>query len=264
MGVVVLQGAAQADLIQGLLVEAIGAEEMQKRKVICGNSPSLQGDERDIIFLSMVAAPNARFTSLPVPEPGETNKYAQRFNVAASRAKDQLWLFHSLTVNHLGSNCLRGRLLEHFQNPDAGIDRIQGLNIEELRLKAHQADRKTESAPRPFDSWFEVDVALQIAGRGYNVVPQYPFAGRRIDLVIQGSTAQLAVECDGDYWHGRLEEQYKADLARQRQLERCGWQFFRIRECLYYADADKALAPLWPLLERMGIYSPVCKERQAG
>ncbi|CAK8714698.1 RecBCD enzyme subunit RecD [Candidatus Electronema halotolerans] len=247
MGVIVLQGTAQADLIQGLLVEAIGAEEMQKRRIICGNAPSFQGDERDVIFLSMVAAPNARFTSMT------GLKYEQRFNVAASRARDQMWLFHSLTLNEprLGSNCLRRRLLEHFQNPDAGIDRIQGLNIEELRLAAHQAERKTESAPKPFDSWFEVDVALQIAGRGYNVVPQYPFAGRRIDLVIQGSAAQLAVECDGDYWHG--PERYEADLARQRQLERCGWQFFRIRECLYYADADKALAPLWPLLERMGI-----------
>jgi very-short-patch-repair endonuclease len=243
MGVIVLQGAAQADLIQGLLMEAIGAEEMQKRRIICGNPPSFQGDERDVIFLSMVAAPNARFTSMT------GLKYEQRFNVAASRAKDQLWLFHSVTVNHLGSNCLRRRLLEHFQNPDAPV--VGGLNIEELRLAVHQADRKTESAPRPFDSWFEVDVALQIAGRGYNVVPQYEFSGRRIDLVIQGDTAQLAVECDGDYWHG--PERYEADLARQRQLERCGWQFFRIRECVYYADADKALAPLWPLLEWMGI-----------
>ncbi|WP_420207824.1 AAA domain-containing protein [Candidatus Electronema sp. JC] len=260
IGVVVLQGAAQADLIQGLLVETIGAEEMQKRKVICGNPPSFQGDERDIIFLSMVAAPNARFTSLPVPEPGETNQYAQRFNVAASRARDQMWLFHSLTLNEprLGSNCLRRRLLEHFQNKDAPNGDIQCLNIEELeelRLKAHQADRKTESAPKlkrfDFDSWFEVDVTLQIAGQGYCVVPQYEFAGRRIDLVIQGSKAQLAVECDGDYWHDL--KSYPADLARQRQLERCGWQFFRIRECLYYADADKALAPLWPLLERIGI-----------
>ncbi|MGB5684854.1 MAG: AAA domain-containing protein [Candidatus Electrothrix sp.] len=224
---------------------------MEKHNIICGNPPSFQGDEKDIIFLSMVAAPNVKFTSLTKAT------YEQRFNVAVSRARDQLWLFHSVTINHLGSNCLRRKLLEHFQNPEAGTDLIQGINIEELRLAEHQADRKTESAPRPFDSWFEVDVALQIAARGYNVVPQYPFAGRRIDLVIQGEKAQLAVECDGDYWHG--PERYTADLARQRQLERCGWQFFRIRECLYYADADKALTTLWPLLERMEI-EPVAEK----
>ncbi|MCI5162304.1 MAG: hypothetical protein D3917_09860, partial [Candidatus Electrothrix sp. AX5] len=252
MGVIVLQGAAspkgetaQNRFIQSQLLETIGPEKMEKHNIICGNPPSFQGDERDIIFLSMVVAPNARFTSLT------KTTYEQRFNVAVSRARDQLWLFHSVTINHLGSNCLRLKLLEYFQNPDAGMSIIQGIDIEKLRLAEHQADRKTESAPRPFDSWFEVDVALQIATQGYKVVPQYPFAGRRIDLVIQGEKAQLAVECDGDYWHG--PERYTADLARQRQLERCGWQFFRIRECLYYADADKALTPLWPLLERMEI-----------
>uniref|UniRef100_UPI0040579230 AAA domain-containing protein n=1 Tax=Candidatus Electrothrix sp. TaxID=2170559 RepID=UPI0040579230 len=261
IGVIVLQGSAskkgetaQSRLIQSQLLETIGPEKMEKYSIICGNPPSFQGDERDIIFLSMVAAPNANFTSLTA------QKYEQRFNVAVSRAKDQLWLFHSVTVNHLRDNCLRRKLLEHFQNPDAGISIIQGINLEELRLAEHQADRKTESAPRPFDSWFEVDVALQIAARGYKVVPQYPFAGRRIDLVIQGTKGQLAVECDGDYWHG--PERYAADLVRQRQLERCGWQFFRIRECLYYADADKALASLWPLLERMEI-APAIVEKTA-
>jgi very-short-patch-repair endonuclease len=249
IGVIVLQGTRQGKHIQNLLVEAIGPEEFDKRNIKCAHPPAFQGAERDIIFLSMVAAPNVRLTSMT------GLKYEQRFNVAVSRAKDQLWLFHSVTVNHLGENCLRRKLLDHFQNPDAGIGLIQGLNLEELRLAEHQADRKTESAPRPFDSWFEVDVALQIAARGYNVVPQYPFAGRRIDLVIQGEKAQLAVECDGDYLHG--PERYTADLARQRQLERCGWQFFRIRECLYYADADKALAPLWPLLERMEIEAAI-------
>ncbi len=245
IGVIVLQGTGQGKLIQDLLVEAIGPEENDKRRIKCAHPPAFQGDERDIIFLSMVAAPNVKLTSLT------KTTYEQRFNVAVSRARDQLWLFHSVTINHLGSNCLRRKLLEHFQNPEAGTDLIQGINIEELRLAEHQADRKTESAPRPFDSWFEVDVALQIATRGYKVVPQYPFAGRRIDLVIQGEKAQLAVECDGDYWHG--PERYTADLARQRQLERCGWQFFRVRECLYYADADKALMPLWTVLERMEI-----------
>ena len=110
---------------------------------------------------------------------------------------------------------------------------------------------------------FEITIVNNFLERGYKQGKNTALCRSiKIDLVIQGSKAQLAVECDGDYWHG--PKQYEADLARQRQLERCGWQFFRIRECLYYADADKALAPLWPLLERMGIYSSVCKEKQSG
>jgi very-short-patch-repair endonuclease len=86
---------------------------------------------------------------------------------------------------------------------------------------------------------------------GYRVVPQYTFAGRNIDLVIQGQQAQLAVECDSDQWQG--PEQYTADLEQQEKLERCGWQVFRIRGSRYYAEPDKALEPLVQLLEQLEI-----------
>jgi hypothetical protein len=85
------------------------------------------------------------------------------------------------------------------------------------------------------------------------VVPQFKFADKRIDLVVQGQKAQLALECDGDFWHGK--DEFVADMERQRKLERCGWQFFRIRGSCYYATPEKALEPLWVQLEKMGIRS---------
>ena len=247
MGVIVLQGEAQAYHIEEKLLQKIGAEEMENRRLICGNPYSFQGDERDVIFLSMVAAPNERIGAMTKASD------QRRFNVAASRARDQMWLFHSATLNHLSEQCFRKRLLEHFMNPISHISQALGETAEELRIKAFQANRMIEKAPPPFDSWFEVDVALQIAGKGFRVVPQYEFAGKRIDLVIQGEKSQLAVECDGDYWHGA--DAYTADMERQRMLERCGWKFFRIRESRYYADPEKSLEPLWSLLEHMGIQS---------
>lgn len=246
MGVIVLQGEAQAYLIQDMLLDRLGAEEFENRRLLCGNSYSFQGDERDVIFLSMVAAPNERIGAL-------TKEADQRrFNVAASRAQEQMWLFYSVTINDLSDQCYRKRLLEYFLDPTSQIKRALGEDADKLRLKAHQADRRIEHAPTPFDSWFEVDVALQIAGEGYRVVPQFQFADKRIDLVIQGEKSQLAVECDGDFWHG--PDAYKADMERQRKLERCGWQFFRIRESCYYSGPELALQPLWTLLENMGIF----------
>jgi very-short-patch-repair endonuclease len=254
MGVIVLQGEAQAYHIEEKLLQKIGAEEMENRRLICGNPYSFQGDERDIIFLSMVAAPNERI--------GTMTKAAdqRRFNVAASRAQDQMWLFHSATINHLSEQCFRRRLLEHFLNPASHISQALGEDAEELREKAFQANRMIEKAPAPFDSWFEVDVVLQIAGNGFRVVPQYKFADKRIDIVVQGEKSQLAVECDGDFWHGA--DAYTADMERQRKLERCGWQFFRIRESRYYADPEKALEPLWSLLEQMGIVPVTANDKQ--
>lgn len=247
MGVIVLQGEAQAYHIENQLLQRIGAEEMDNRRLICGNPYSFQGDERDIIFLSMVAAPNERI--------GAMTKAAdqRRFNVAASRARNQMWLFYSATTNHLSEQCFRRRLLEHFLNPMSHISQALGENAEELRERAYRANRVIEKAPAPFDSWFEIDVALKIAGQGYRVVPQYEFADKRIDLVVQGKKSQLAVECDGDFWHGA--DAYTADMERQRKLERCGWHFVRIRESRYYADPEKALELLWVLLDRMGISS---------
>jgi len=247
MGVIVLQGEAQAYHIEEKLLQKIGAEEMENRRLICGNPYSFQGDERDIIFLSMVAAPNERIGAMTKASD------QRRFNVAASRAQDQMWLFYSATMNHLSEQCFRRRLIEHFLNPASHISQALGENAEELRKRAFQANRMIEKAPVPFDSWFEVDVALQIAGNSFRVVPQYEFAGKEIDLVVQGEKSQLAVECDGDRWHGA--DAYTADRERQRKLERCGWNFFRIRESRYYADPEKALKPLWSLLERMGISS---------
>ena len=73
----------------------------------------------------------------------------------------------------------------------------------------------------------------------------------RIDLVVEGMQGRLAVECDGDEWHG--PERYEQDMARQRDLERAGWQFVRIRGGDFYRDSGKATEPLWSELDRLGI-----------
>ena len=87
--------------------------------------------------------------------------------------------------------------------------------------------------------------------RGYTVIPQYPANGYNIDLVVVGAKGRLAIECDGDAWHG--PDAYEADLARQRDLERCGWQFFRIRESAFYVDQHAALDELWTTLDELDI-----------
>ena len=245
MGVIILQGQTQAQIIENMLIKELGVEEMAKRKLICGNPYDFQGDERDIIFLSMVSAPNQRigaFTKAPDQ---------RRFNVAASRAKDQMWLFYTATANDLSETCLRKRLLEFFNNPESQITQALGEEAERLREKARSANRGIEKPPNPYDSWFEVDVCLAIAARGYRVVPQYPIAGKSIDLVVEGTESQLAVECDGDHWHGA--DKYQEDMERQRKLERAGWQFHRIRASSFYANREKDLEDLWARLRELNI-----------
>ncbi len=244
MGVVVLQGEAQAALIENQLLERLGAEEMERRRLVCGNPYSFQGDERDIMFLSLVAASNERI--------GPLTKAAdeRRFNVAASRARDMMILFHSVTCDDLSSSCLRRRLLDFFENTKP--QQIAGIERDELERRASQDNRRVVNPPPPFESWFEVDVALELLRKDFTVLAQYEVAGKRIDLVVEGGQARLAVECDGDNWHGA--DRYEADMERQRQLERCGWEFFSVRESAFYSNKENALAGLWRALEDRDIF----------
>ncbi len=197
------------------------------------------------MFLSMVAAPNVRIGALTK----EADK--RRFNVAASRARDQVWLFHSVQLPELSSSCLRHALLNYYLNPTLAQVGPDNTSLEELRVLARKSNRHRNKTPRPFESWFELDVFLEIANRGYRVIPQFRVSNYRIDFVVKGSSAQLAVECDGDEFHG--PENYEKDIARERTLRRCGWKFWRVRGSEFYLDPDKALLSLWDELELRGI-----------
>jgi REase_MTES_1575/AAA domain len=245
MGVISLQGEYQAGLIQRLLKERLGEQEMTRREIICGDAYAFQGDERDVIFMSLVAAPNERIGALTK----ETDK--RRFNVAASRPRDQAWLFHTATLNDLNQEDLRFKLLSYYQNPAQSPLGMPDWNRCESQL--------------------ERDVGLQISSRGYRVAVQFEPLGRggkRIDLVVEGENARLAVECDGDRWHG--PEEYEKDMFRQRQLERAGLVFWRIRGSEFYRSPSAAMAPLWTKLSEMGIEpwdvtrkSPVASEKRS-
>jgi len=105
---------------------------------------------------------------------------------------------------------------------------------------------------------FEVEVALELVRKGFRVIPQFDVAGRRIDLVVEGGHARLAVECDGDEWHGA--DRYEEDMQRQRILERCGWEFFRVRASQFYSGKQTALNRLWNMLNERGIHPQLSKE----
>jgi hypothetical protein len=48
-------------------------------------------------------------------------------------------------------------------------------------------------------------------------------------------------------------EQIERDMARQRQLERCKWVFWRVSASSFYFDREKAMASLWRKLVELGI-----------
>ena len=247
IGVISLVGDAQARDIETRLLRRLGPEETERRQLVCGDAYAFQGDERDVMFLSMVSAPRDG-RSIRAMTDADTQR---RFNVAASRAKDQLYLFHTATLADLNPTCMRYQLLQYCLDPQVAIPDVAGLDLSELERLAVQVRREPGNQPAPFESWFELDVFLRVARRGYRVIPQFEIAGCRIDLVVQGMDGSLAVECDGDAWHG--VDRYEQDASRQRDLERCGWTFWRVRESVFRLDPSEALSDLWETLKAHGI-----------
>ncbi len=240
IGVISLLGPQQAKLIERQLLASVSPEEMVAREIRCGDSASFQGAERDVMLLSLVAAPTdgRRLTALT------KDTFVQRYNVAASRAKDQMILFYSTPVELLrNEEDMRFRLVEYCERVAAN----QGAGIPGAFVHPVAEDRLQP----PFESLFEQRICNALAARGFIVVPQYESLGYRIDLVVVGANGKLAVECDGDHWHG--PERFGADLARQRDLERCGWTFYRVLESDFILDPAAALDPLFALLSARGI-----------
>ena len=227
-GVISLLGDAQAQLIQGKLIDRLGEQEVERRRIRCGNAYHFQGDERHVMFLSLVVAAGEGRRIGAMTKDADR----QRINVAASRAMDQMWCIRSISSDELHPDDVRGRFIRYCQNP-ALVDDVTG-----------QAEDR-------FDSDFERDVYRHLVARGYRVKVQHRVGRFRINLVVEGRRGRLAVELDGDGYHG--PDRWEADRNRQAILERLGWTFHRIRGSAYYRDPDTALADLWDRLEALGI-----------
>jgi very-short-patch-repair endonuclease len=232
-GVVSLLGTEQADKIERLLRTRLDAVEYEQRRILCGNPAQFQGDERDVMLLSVVDSKTEGDGPLGMKGDGADGLWKKRYNVAASRAKDQLWVVYSLDhLTQLKPGDLRRRLVEHALDPGA------------LMRLAEEATARTESP-------FEAEVYKRLVSKGYQVTPQWRVGAYRIDLVVEGVDGKrLAVECDGDRWH---YDKVSEDMARQALLERLGWHFVRIRGTTFYRNRDQAMQPLYQRLGEMGI-----------
>lgn len=232
-GVISLLGDEQAYLIQKMIFEHVDPAAINSRRILCGNASHFQGDERDVIFLSMVDS-NPGEGPLKLVGYGADDSVRKRYNVAASRARDQLWVVNSLDASKdLKNGDLRKRLLEYSLNP-----------------KEHDM---TADIAMKSESPFEEAVANALSAKGYRIVQQWKAGAYRIDIVVVCGNKRAAVECDGDFYHSG-EEKIREDMERQTILERIGWRFIRIRGSEYYHAPDKTMERVFFALELYDIY----------
>src|SRR5256885_792240 len=220
IGVICMVGTEQAVKIDSILRRRLSATEYRRRRILCGNASQFQGDERDVVFLSLVDT--ARKGEMLAVR--SSDEWRRVYNVAASRARDQLWVVYSMDPSHLKKGDLRLRLVSHAEQQAAQSKRAEHLNVK-------------------FESGFQKSLYQKLLELGYRVLPKYLIGEFEVDFLIQGDAGTKAVvSYDGD----RIvpEAAVLSKMERQQTLERLGWNFLRLGASEYLVDESRAMRRL--------------------
>jgi len=217
------------------LVESF--EPKADERLFVKNLEAVQGDERDVIFISIgygVAPEQSKpFLNFgPVSRDGGE----RRLNVLASRAREKCVVFSSITAADIPADAA-----------------VRGTRM--LRALLHAAETGHVEAGRftggDFDSPFEEAVARVIREAGYTVHSQVGVSGFRIDLGVIDPAKPgeyiLGVECDGATYHSARSARDR-DRIRHEVLESKGWRLYRIWSTDWFRhtrrEADKLIAAI--------------------
>ncbi len=224
------QRDAVDDMIDKLgLRAAVEAFSPKDERLFVKNLEAVQGDERDVIFIS-VGYGVAPDQSRPFLQFGPVSREGgeRRLNVLASRAREKCIVFSSITAADIpadtlvrGTRMLRG-LLHFAETGKLGAGTLNGGE---------------------FDSPFEDAVARAIREAGYHVHPQVGVSSFRIDLGVihpaRPGEYLLGVECDGATYH-RARSARDRDRLRQEVLEGLGWRLHRIWSTDWFRNPARA------------------------
>jgi very-short-patch-repair endonuclease len=203
------------------------------------NLENVQGDERDVIFVSVTYGPDQ--TGRVRKNFGPINKEGghRRLNVLFTRAKRRLEVFSTM------------------RGGDIAIDTGESEGTRTLREYLHFAEKGRAAlegtiADRPADSDFEVAVMDTLSDRGYRCVPQVGAAGYRIDIGVvdpdEPGRFLLGVECDGATYHSSRCARDR-DRLREKVLCDMGWVLFRIWSADWFKNRPRVVERLLTAIE---------------
>jgi very-short-patch-repair endonuclease len=204
------------------------------------NLENVQGDERDVIFISTVYGPES--IDGPVmqrfgPVSGTTGK--RRLNVLFTRAKEQIVTFTSLKASDI----------------KATKESNEGAHLLKCWLEYSSTGNidPGKITNREPDSEFEIYVMDQIRAMGCEPVPQVGVAGYFIDIAVKHPHWPhgylMAVECDGATYHSAKSARDR-DRLRQEVLENLGWHVYRIWSTDWFNDPILSRQNLGAAIER--------------
>ncbi len=206
--------------------------------VFVKNLESVQGDERDVIILSLgygPTEPGGRTMSMNF---GPLNKSGgeRRLNVAINRATSEILLFSSFDSSMIDLSWTSAQAVEHLKHYLEFAERGP-IALAEQSTATYGVDQ--------FDSYFEQAVAGALRDKGWKIQTQIGVSKFRVDLGVvhpdYPGVYLAGVECDGATYHGSPSARDR-DRVRHIILENLGWRLIRLWSIDYFQDSDGALS----------------------
>ena len=192
------------------------------------NLENVQGDERDVIFISFTYGPRevgGRVPQVFTTITAETGW--RRLNVLFTRARKRIVAFSAMRSGDIRVNPTSSR----------GVKALKGY-LEFAETGRLDTWRETG---RPPDSDFEVAVADSLRRHGIECVAQLGVSDYFIDLAVKHPGVAdgylLAIECDGATYHSAKSVRDR-DRLRQMVLEQRGWKVHRIWSTDWFRDPE--------------------------
>ncbi len=206
------------------------------------NLENIQGDERDVIFISVGYARDPSGYMAMNFGPLSSQGGERRLNVLISRARERCEVFASITADDIDLQRAKSRGAAAFKTF--------------LRFAATGVLDAQAPTGGDHDSDFErqVDVALQ--GLGYEVHRQVGTAGFIIDLAIvdpvQPGRYLLGIECDGATYHSSRSARDR-DRLRENVLKDRGWKIHRVWSTDWFHRPGEQLQKIVAAIEKARI-----------
>lgn len=183
------------------------------------NIENVQGDERDVIFLSVGYAKDQNGVFSHHFGPLNNAGGERRLNVAITRAKKKLVVISSMKDSEINSSNTQSTGRKLFKN------------YLEYARTGQIPESVYVNSELEFDSPLEKDIYDSIVSLGYEVKTQVGTSGYRIDLAVvhpmQPGKFIVGIECDGASYHSSKTARDR-DRLRQQVLEGLGWKIYRI------------------------------------
>ncbi|MCC6138812.1 MAG: AAA family ATPase [Bdellovibrionaceae bacterium] len=214
------------------------------------NLENVQGDERDVILLSVGYAPPTAGKKLRIGfGPLSMKGGGRRLNVAVTRAKNKMHVFCSFSPSELPTGedtfsknpdlCYFGRYLKYAEAVSNGRIEVATGILDTFPMSGVITSRKS--------SRFSLDVKRRLVEKGYEVSSEIGTSGFYIDLAIHHPTLKsnflVGIECDGAIFHSTPYARDR-DKIRQSLLESRGWKIVRVWSQDWSADWKKEVLRL--------------------